>query len=723
MEKTFKFAGVTNISTAVSCDTLTITGSKDINVNSIASGDSSAIQINDAVNISGTLNAKTIVTNDLISEDSTAINVLDGMNVSGTLSADVLDVNEISSSDSSAIQINDDVNISGTLSSNIFFTNEISSSDSSAVTIIDNVTITGNLAVANIATSTISSANSSALTVNDDLNVSGTLSADILDVNEISSGDSSAIQINDAVNIKGSLDIAGNKITNLQDPTTNQDAATKNYVDNQIIAAGSGTVVSITAGTGLTGGTISTTGTIALDFSTVMARVVGDDSTGTDLRVGETIKIAGTSGVSTAVSGDTLTITGPNLSSYATQSYVTSQGYITNSTMTVVGDDSTGTTLNTGETIKIAGVGAISTSVSGDTLTISAASSALGIKFVGDDSSGTNIDDGETIKITGTQNITTAMSGDTLTITGPNLSSYAQKTDTAIIIVGDDSSGTYITVGETLKIAGTSNITTAVSGDTLTITGPNLSSYVTASSSAAFTNKTGNISQWTNDANYLTNSTMTVVGDDSTGTTLNSGETLKIAGGTGITTAVSGDTLTITGINQSTMAFVGDDSTGVTLNSGETLKIAGATGITTAVSGDTLTITGPNLSSYLTAIPKTIDINEISSSDSSAIQVNDSLNVSGTITVGTLVTSNISAPSSTTGTYTISSPTTITLSPASEVLNTAPFTLYARTVAQLAALTASAGAMVYCTNETGGAIPVFFDGTNWRRVTDRAIAS
>jgi len=539
-------------------------------------------------------------------------------------------------------------------------------------------------------------------------------------------------------------------------------------VDNQIIAAGSGTVVSITAGTGLTGGTISTTGTIALDYNTIVARVVGDDSTGTDLRVGETIKIAGTSGVSTAVSGDTLTITGPDLSSYATQSYVTSQGYITNSTMTVVGDDSTGTTLNTGETIKIAGVGAISTSVSGDTLTISAASSALGIKFVGDDSSGTNIDDGETIKITGTQNITTAMSGDTLTITGPNLSSYAQKTDTAIIIVGDDSSGTYITIGETFKIAGTSNITTAVSGDTLTITGPNLSSYVTASSSAAFTNKTGNISQWTNDANYLTNSTIIVVGDDSTGVTLNSGETLKIAGGTGITTAVSGDTLTITGINQSTMTFVGDDSTGVTLNSGETLKIAGgtgittavsgdtltitgipqttmtfvgddstgttlnsgetlkiagATGITTAVSGDTLTITGPNLSSYLTAVPKTIDINEISSSDSSAIQVNDSLNVSGTITVGTLVTSNISAPSSTTGTYTISSPTTITLSPASEVLNTAPFTLYSRTVAQLAALTASAGAMVYCTNETGGAIPVFFDGTNWRRVTDRAIAS
>ena len=37
-----------------------------------------------------------------------------------------------------------------------------------------------------------------------------------------------------------------------------------------------------------------------------------------------------------------------------------------------------------------------------------------------------------------------------------------------------------------------------------TFTPPDLTSYVTASSSTAFTNKTGNISQWTNDSNYIT---------------------------------------------------------------------------------------------------------------------------------------------------------------------------------------------------------------------------
>ena len=47
-----------------------------------------------------------------------------------------------------------------------------------------------------------------------------------------------------------------------------------------------------------------------------------------------------------------------------------------------------------------------------------------------------------------------------------------------------------------------------------------------------------------------------------------------------------------TGSAVSATTFVGDDSSGTAVNPGETFKIAGATGITTAVSGDTLTITG-----------------------------------------------------------------------------------------------------------------------------------
>jgi len=78
------------------------------------------------------------------------------------------------------------------------------------------------------------------------------------------------------------------------------------------------------------------------------------------------------------------------------------------------------------------------------------------------------------------------------------------------------------------------------------------------------------------------------------------------------------------------MTFVGDDSTGSTINVNETLKIAGGNNISTAVSGDTVTITGN----------KDIDINSISSTDSSAIQINDAVNVSGALTANSSLTAN-----------------------------------------------------------------------------------
>lgn len=34
-----------------------------------------------------------------------------------------------------------------------------------------------------------------------------------------------------------------------------------------------------------------------------------------------------------------------------------------------------------------------------------------------------------------------------------------------------------------------------------------------------------------------------------------------------------------------------------------------------------------------------------------------------------------------------------------------------------------AGRLIYVTDEAGGAVPAFSDGTDWRRVTDRAVVS
>ena len=84
---------------------------------------------------------------------------------------------------------------------------------------------------------------------------------------------------------------------------------------------------------------------------------------------------------------------------------------------------------------------------------------------------------------------------------------------------------------------------------------------------------------------------------------------------------------------------------------------------------------------------------------------------------GTIVSSNFETVP------TVSSATNVTLSPATQILNDAPMRLMSRTVAQLSALTATAGAIVYVSNETGGAVVAFYDGTDWRRVTDRVVVS
>ena len=51
----------------------------------------------------------------IASSDSTGVQVQDDLNVSGTLSVNVLDVNEISSQDSTGISISDDLLLKGTL--------------------------------------------------------------------------------------------------------------------------------------------------------------------------------------------------------------------------------------------------------------------------------------------------------------------------------------------------------------------------------------------------------------------------------------------------------------------------------------------------------------------------------------------------------------------------------------------------------------------------------
>jgi len=94
-----------------------------------------------------------------------------------------------------------------------------------------------------------------------------------------------------------------------------------------------------------------------------------------------------------------------------------------------------------------------------------------------------------------------------------------------------------------------------------------------------------------------------------------------------------------------------------------------------------------------------------------------------TLAVTAIESASINAPQTLTGTYTLTSPTTITLDPTDEVIADAPIKLVSKTVTELGSLTSSIGAMVYCTDETDGATLAFYDGTDWRRVSDRAVVS
>lgn len=54
---------------------------------------------------------------------------------------------------------------------------------------------------------------------------------------------------------------------------------------------------------------------------------------------------------------------------------------------------------------------------------------------------------------------------------------------------------------------------------------------------------------------------------------------------------------------------------------------------------------------------------------------------------------------------------------------TGPLVLAPYPKASMPAAASYTGGMIYVTDEAGGAVPAFSDGTNWRRVQDRAVVS
>src|SRR5210317_1744297 len=165
----------------------------------------------------------------------------------------------------------------------------------------------------------------------------------------------------------------------------------------------------------------------------------------------------------------------------------------------------------------------------------------------------------------------TAFAGDGSNLTGINV-------DTNIQLVGDDSTGATLGTGETFKIAGGTNITTAVSGDTLTITGPDLTSYITASSTHTLTNKTF-------DANGTGNSISNIEVADFAAGVLDTDLSSVSASDDTLASAKAIKTYIDTQITAVDVDIAGDTGTGA-ITDAETLTFTGGTGIDTTVSGN-----------------------------------------------------------------------------------------------------------------------------------------
>jgi hypothetical protein len=112
-----------------------------------------------------------------------------------------------------------------------------------------------------------------------------------------------------------------------------------------------------------------------------------------------------------------------------------------------------------------------------------------------------------------------------------------------------------------------------------------------------------------------------------------------------------------------------------------------------------------------------VEGNTLSTVNGQALNFNDNVTFAGDVTV----TGAFEAATS--GTPTLESVGDINIEPAGKLVVDAPIVLKSYTVAQLQVLGSTAGAIAYATDESGGAQPCFFDGTNWRRFTDRVVIS
>jgi hypothetical protein len=171
------------------------------------------------------------------------------------------------------------------------------------------------------------------------------------------------------------------------------------------------------------------------------------------------------------------------------------------------------------------------------------------------------------------------------------------------------------------------------------------------------------------------------------------------AGGLAVTGNITGNGAGLSGINVfSNVTIDGGNSIladsisdTLTLIAGDGISLTGnatADSITIALtgSGDSIFVTGGDMGTVEEAVTQQQDLGAVDEAATTEVDM------------GTIVTGGVIYPDQ--------------------------LVLPSFTVAELGNLSATPAAQfVFCTDDTGGAVPAFSDGVNWRRVTDRAVVS
>jgi hypothetical protein len=319
------------------------------------------------------------------------------------------------------------------------------------------------------------------------------------------------------------------------------------------------------------------------------------------------LTISGGEGIDTQGSGSTVTIIGEDatttnkgIASFLAADFDVGGGAVSleDTVVKSVSSDS-GSATPASHTFSIVGSGAVSTSASGSTVTIT----GTGVDTITGDSGGALSPTAGNWNILGGEGIDTSGAGSTLTIIGEDatttnkgIASFASADfdvasgavsleDTVIKSVGSDS-GTVTPSGHSFTVTGSTGITTSGATDTLTISldGGVVGQTLTADTGGALSPTAGN---W----NILggegidtsgTGSTITVSGEDAT--TTNKG----IASFLAADFDVGGGAVSL---EDTVVKSVSSDSGSATPAS-HSFSIAGSGGIATSASGSTITIDG-----------------------------------------------------------------------------------------------------------------------------------